>query len=199
MFHTFGNHPLLVQALASEVANNHGLPGDWDDWRAKRPDFNPFRYKRRLVKLRTHILEHSFRGLPKDAVDVLDVLPALRLATEYQHLHGIFLSQDGTSHLGITDKESPPSRHRNFKTGGELDDALTVLHDRGLIGCHENVYDVHPVVRGVVRASWNEQAKRAIYKRIAGHFARISASVRDQRTALSSRHHTWSYSMPVLA
>src|SRR5207249_3137629 len=42
LFHTFGNHPLLIQALAGEIANDRRTPGDFDRWRRAHPAFNPF-------------------------------------------------------------------------------------------------------------------------------------------------------------
>jgi len=42
LFHIFGSHPLLIQALAGEIAHYHRAPGDFDTWRSNHPDFDPF-------------------------------------------------------------------------------------------------------------------------------------------------------------
>jgi hypothetical protein len=54
IFRSVENHPLLVQALASEVANYRRAPGDFAQWRADHPQFDPTSLP--LVQSQTHIL-----------------------------------------------------------------------------------------------------------------------------------------------
>ena len=60
-FHTFENHPLLVQALAGEIAHDRRTPGDFDGWRKNHPDFNPFDLP--IVQVKSHVLEFALSGL----------------------------------------------------------------------------------------------------------------------------------------
>jgi len=39
--HTFGNYPLLIRALAGEIAEYRLAPGYFDQWMADNPNFNP--------------------------------------------------------------------------------------------------------------------------------------------------------------
>jgi hypothetical protein len=92
LFNRFGNHPLLIQALAGEVAANHGKPGDFDDWRAKRRDFQPFQFEH-LVQVKSHILEHSLRGLNGAHLQVLHTLAAFRMPTTYDTLVSLLVQR----------------------------------------------------------------------------------------------------------
>lgn len=65
LFKTFGNHPLLIQALAREVARYRRAPGDFEQWRRDHPGFDPFSLP--LVQVKSHILEYALRGLDDTA------------------------------------------------------------------------------------------------------------------------------------
>ncbi|HYX40049.1 MAG TPA: hypothetical protein VE821_00050, partial [Pyrinomonadaceae bacterium] len=54
LFNRVGNHPLLIQALASEVARDRRAPGDFDAWRRAHPDFDPFSLP--LMQVKSHVL-----------------------------------------------------------------------------------------------------------------------------------------------
>ena len=56
LFRKFESHALLLQSLASEVANYRRAPGDFEQWQKAHPDFNPFQLP--LVKARTHVLSN---------------------------------------------------------------------------------------------------------------------------------------------
>src|SRR5262249_9589741 len=42
LFRSVEGHPLLVQALAGEIARDRRSPGDFDKWRQHHADFDPF-------------------------------------------------------------------------------------------------------------------------------------------------------------
>ena len=45
LFNTFGNYPLLIRALAGEVARYRPAPGDFAAWRQAHADFDPFKFR----------------------------------------------------------------------------------------------------------------------------------------------------------
>src|SRR5207248_1761632 len=57
----------------------------------------------------------------------------------------------------------------------ELDEVLTELEDRGLVGWDKraNRYDLHPLVRGVVWSGLNEDARRGVYTSLHAHFEAV--------------------------
>src|SRR6266702_4653374 len=84
LFHTFDNHPLLIQALAGEVAHDRHAPGDFDRWRQAHRDFNPFSLP--MVQVKSHVLEFALRGLDETARKVLDTIAAFRMPATYDTL-----------------------------------------------------------------------------------------------------------------
>ena len=67
LFARFERHPLLIQALASQVANYRPAPGDFERWRRDHPGFSPADLP--LVQVRSHVLEYALRGLDGKALD----------------------------------------------------------------------------------------------------------------------------------
>jgi hypothetical protein len=61
LFRSFGNYPLLLRALAGEVAGYRPAPGDFDRWRQAHADFNPVELP--LQNARTHVLAFALQGL----------------------------------------------------------------------------------------------------------------------------------------
>lgn len=133
LFHTFDNHPLLIQALAGEIARYKPAPRDFDRWRKDNPDFDPFSLP--LVQVKSHVLSFAMRGLSALEKKVLHIITAFRMPTSYDMLAAVLINKGKVAHR-------------------ELDAVLTELEDRGLLGWNKqaNRYDLHPVVRGVV---WN--------------------------------------------
>lgn len=60
IFISFGNHALLLQALASEIANYRPAPGDFEKWREANPNFDPAIYPH-LQDAMGHVLEYALR------------------------------------------------------------------------------------------------------------------------------------------
>ena len=133
IFRSVESHPLLVQALASEVANYKRAPGDFAKWREDHPQFDPTSLS--LVQSRTHILEFALKGLSPKVREVLHTLVGFRMPASYATLEALLVGPD-----------------KACNSAQELDRALTELEDRGLIGWDReaNRYDAHPIVRGVV-------------------------------------------------
>jgi hypothetical protein len=115
IFRSVEGHPLLVQALAAEVANYHEAPGDFAKWRADHPGFDPTSLP--LVQSRTHILEYALDGISNRVGKVLHTLVGFRMPASYATLEALLIG---------------PSKA--CSSVQELDRALTELEDRGLIG-----------------------------------------------------------------
>ena len=153
MFHSFDSHPLLIQALAGEIAHYHRAPGDFNVWRSNHPGFNPFNLP--LVPARSHILEFAFRGLNDAAKKVLHTVAPFRMPATYDTLAALLIGED-----------------KIFSNENELDIALMELEDRGLLGWDKrgNRYDLHPIVRGVVWAGLSDDMRRNVYTTLHAHF-----------------------------
>jgi hypothetical protein len=153
LFNRVGNHPLVVQALASEVARYRSAPGDFDVWQRDHPDFDPFSLP--LVQVRSHVLEFALRGLDDKARNALQVIAAFRMPARYDTLAALLIGEEKVC----------ADEH-------ELDKVLTELEDRGLVGWDKraNRYDLHPIVRGVVWSGLGEDMRRGIYTSLHTHF-----------------------------
>ncbi len=155
LFHTFENHPLLIQALAGEVAHDRRTPGNFDGWRKTHPDFNPFRLP--LVQVKSHVLEYALRGLDETARKVLHTIAAFRMPAVYDTLVALLVGK------------RKPCRSENA-----LIAILADLEDRGLLGWDRraNRYDLHPLVRGV---TWSGQPGQAGHLPGTQHAFRVLA------------------------
>lgn len=153
IFRSVEGHPLLIQALASEVANYRKNPGDFTAWRAAHAQFDPTALP--LAKSRTHILEHALAGLDDDVLQVLRTLVTFRMPATYGTLEVLLVGADKT-YPGVQ----------------SLDRALAELEDRGLIGWDReaNRYDAHPIVRGVVWRQTSSRNQRALYTALEAYF-----------------------------
>jgi hypothetical protein len=92
IFRSVESHPLLVQALASEVANFRKAPGDFAQWREDHPQFDPTSLP--LVQLRTHILEYALKGLSASVREVLHTLVGFRMPASYATLEALLTGPD---------------------------------------------------------------------------------------------------------
>jgi tetratricopeptide (TPR) repeat protein len=153
IFRSVESHPLLVQALASEVANFRKAPGDFARWRADHSKFDPTSLP--LVQSRTHILEFALNGLPAKVREVLHTLVGFRMPASYATLEALLVGPD-----------------KACGSAQELDRSLTELEDRGLIGWDRaaNRYDAHPIVRGVVWQLTTPADQHAVYAALEAHF-----------------------------
>lgn len=153
LFRAFGNYPLLLRALAGEIAEYRRAPRDLDRWRAAHPGFDPARLDLRNAK--THVLEYALRGLGDAQRGVLHTLAAFRMPAGWETLRALLTGED---------KACPNERR--------LDAVLTELEDRGLVGWDKraNRYDLHPIVRGVVWQALDGRARHGIYGELHGYF-----------------------------
>lgn len=151
LFRAFGNYPLLLRALAGDVAQYRPAPGDFDRWRNDHPDFNPAALP--LKNAKTHVLEYALRGLGEAPRRVLHTLAAFRMPATWETLRGLLCGKHCVDDC-------------------ELDSVLTELEDRGLVGWEKkaNRYDLHPIVRGVVWTALDMNAKKDIYRGLSTYF-----------------------------
>jgi tetratricopeptide (TPR) repeat protein len=152
MFNSIDYYPLLIRALAGEVAGYRPAPGDLDTWRRAHPDFDPFALP--LIQAKSHVLAYALDGLGDDAREVLQTVAAFRAPVDYQTLAALFVQRH----------EWPTQR---------LDAVLSDVEDRGLLGWDRraNRYDLHPVVRGVVWSGLDDVRRRALYGQLEQHFS----------------------------
>jgi hypothetical protein len=153
IFRSVDSHPLLVQALASVVANYRPAPRDFERWRADHPRFDPTSLP--LVQSRSHILAFALDGLVSKHRKVLQTLAGFRMPASYATLEALLVGPD-----------------KSCGAAPELDRALTELEDRGLIGWDReaNRYDAHPIVRGVVWQLMAVKDQQAVYATLDAHF-----------------------------
>ena len=163
LFQRADNHPLLIQALASEVARYRPAPGDFDAWRRAHPDFDPFGLP--LVQVKSHVLASALHGLDDKAQQVLRTVAAFRMPARYDTLTALLIGEG---------KACADER--------ELDEVLTELEDRGLVGWDKraNRYDLHPLVRGVVWTGLTDDARRGIYSSFHTHFKSLPETDEDK-------------------
>jgi hypothetical protein len=153
IFHSFENYPLLIRALAGEVASYRRAPGDFDRWRWDNPDFKPTELP--LMQVKSHVLAFALYGLSTVARSVLNIIAALRMPAGYDTLAALLVGED-----------------KALSEEKKLDGLLTELEDRGLVGWDKraNRYDLHPIVRRVIWYALDEGQKRSILMTLRQHF-----------------------------
>jgi tetratricopeptide (TPR) repeat protein len=156
LFNRVSNHSLVVQALASEVARYRPAPGDFEQWRRDHLDFEPFSLP--LVNVKSHVLAFALRGLDDKARQVLRTVAAFRMPARYDTLASLLIGEG-----------KPCADER------ELDEVLTELEDRGLVGWDKraNRYDLHPLVRGVIWSGLGNDARQGVYTSLHAHFEAV--------------------------
>jgi len=155
VFRAFGNYPLLLRALAGEVAGYRPAPGDFDRWRHAHANFNPAALP--LKNARTHVLKFALRGLSAAQRRVLHTIAAFRMPVTWETLRAVLVGK---------------GRQKPCRNDRALDATLTELEDRGLVGWDKaaNRYDLHPIVRGVVWQALDARAQRGIYRALHRYF-----------------------------
>ncbi len=91
LFNAFGNYPLLLRALAGEVADYRPAPGDFDRWRKANPGFNPAA-QLDLKNAKTHVLQYALQGLKLKQRRVLHTLAAFRMPTGWETLAALLVA-----------------------------------------------------------------------------------------------------------
>jgi tetratricopeptide (TPR) repeat protein len=161
LFQSFEGHPLLVRALAGEISRDRKSPGDFDQWKERHPDFNPFALP--LVQRESHVLAYSLEGLGPDELALLRTIAGFRMPAAYETLAALLVGDDVT---------------RLFSSEEVFDRSLADLDDRGLVGWdrRSNRYDLHPIVRGAVWNSAGDGERHAIAERMRTHFEPMRAN-----------------------
>lgn len=164
VFHSFGNYPLLIRALAGEIANYRRAPGDFDRWQRDNPDFAPTKLP--AVQAKSHVLSYALKGLDSKKRRLLQLISAFRMPTTYSTLASLVVN--------INDL---------FSSESQLDTALSDLEDRGLVGWDKrgNRYDLHPIVRSVVWNLLEDKTKQDLYTSLSGYFGSIPSPTRPTR------------------
>ena len=109
LFQAFGNYPLLLRALAGEVAEYRPAPGDFSQWRAGNPGFNPCLLDLRNAK--THVLQYALQGLDTDQRRVLHTLAAFRMPAGWETVKALLVGENTVIPAGMQE-----SSHRDVKT-----------------------------------------------------------------------------------
>lgn len=195
LFRSFNNYPLLIRALAGEVAAFRGGPGDFDKWRAKNPKFDPTRLP--LKNAKTHVLEFALHGLKPEHCKVLHTIAAFRMPATWETLRALLVdggraalprrldsaSASKKKEDGAAQQRSPTgkAKKKTCATDQTLDLILTELEDRGLVGWDKkaNRYDLHPIVRGVVWQALDGQSRKGIYADLHTYFDAVPKPPRD--------------------
>jgi tetratricopeptide (TPR) repeat protein len=114
------------------------------------------------------VLEFALRGLDDKARQVLRTIAAFRMPARYDVLAALLI---GKALLRMLFK----TKTRPCTNEGELDEILSELEDRGLVGWDRraNRYDLHPIVRGVVWSGLADGARRDIYRSLHAHFEAV--------------------------
>ncbi|MEN0006066.1 MAG: DUF4062 domain-containing protein [Bacteroidota bacterium] len=159
VFRSFDKHPLLLQLLASEIAEYRTAPGDFDAWQKANPEFNVFGLP--LVQVQSHVLSYALKGLSIAELRTLQVIAGFRMPASMMTLKALLLEKQ-------EEEETAPI----FSSEAALDQALTILEDKGLLGWDRrtNRYDLHPIVRGVVWNNLDADKQYEIHGSLRTHF-----------------------------
>jgi tetratricopeptide (TPR) repeat protein len=154
LFEAFDNYPLLLRALAGEVAQYRPAPGDFMRWRKDHHNFDPSSLHLRNER-RAHVLQFALSGLDKTQRRVLLILAAFRMPAAWETLRA------------LTTGEVGPCPNERV-----LDVVLTELEDRGLVGWDRqaNRYDLHPIVRAVVWSGVDDRSREGLYRLLQTYF-----------------------------
>lgn len=195
LFRAFGNYPLLVRALAGEIAEYHPAPGDFDRWHQDHPAFDSAA-QLDLRNAKTHVLKYALEGLGKVQRQVLHTIAAFRMPATWDTLRAVLVESAGKR--VSTKKRQTSARSKKAKAvkaqapkkpcrdDRALDVALTELEDRGLVGWDKpaNRYDLHPIVRGVVWSGLGDDARRGVYTNLHAHFEALPMIDEDEVSRL---------------
>lgn len=102
LFRSFGNYPLLVRALAGEVARDRDAPGDFDKWRHSHPNFNPAGLP--LINAKSHVLGYALQGLSEVQRKVLHTLAAFRTPATWDTLRAVLVENQGKADWARVDE-----------------------------------------------------------------------------------------------
>jgi tetratricopeptide (TPR) repeat protein len=166
LLNSFGNHPLLIQTLVSEIAYYKPAPGDLERWQQDHPEFDPTGIE--LEDAQRRVLTAALRGVSSLARSALNTLAAFRMPVPYDTLIALLARTSGAHE-------------------GDLGQALTEVEDRGLLGWdrRSNRYDLHPLVRSTVWRMLTDETRREVQTRLLAHLRDLVPLRHDQPTTAS--------------
>ncbi|HEX2618536.1 MAG TPA: hypothetical protein VHL11_00280, partial [Phototrophicaceae bacterium] len=164
VFNRFDNYPLLIRALAGELARYKRAPGDFDAWLTTHQDFQPILNRLQQGEAKSHVLRYALQGLTEDEQRVLHTIAAFRMPASYDTLWALLV------------KDNTP-----ISSESVLDTILFNLEDRGVLGWDRaaNRYDLHPIVRSVVWGELDSTTRTSIHTARVSHFQPISRIKQD--------------------
>jgi len=167
LFQSFENYPLVIRALAGEVAQDRRARGDFEVWLQHHPDLDPAALP--LVQRKSHVLSFALRGISAESRKVLVTLAGFRMPADYPTLISLLIGPDKT-----------------FETEEALDAALSDLEDRGLLGWDRaaNRYDLHPIVRSVAWSQLGRIGQQLIYENLEIYFSVLPSPEKDSIQSL---------------
>jgi len=144
IFWSIKNSPLFIKALATTVQNFRKSPGNFQAWRKATPKFNPAAFSTEGAK--AHILKFALQGLTKKQRHVLTTMAFLHQVSTWEILSDI-LVQSKRNRRSARDVALRISED-------DLVFALAGLEMRDLCFWDRatNQYDMHPIVRSVIRS-----------------------------------------------
>jgi len=156
IFRTFDNYPLLIRALAGEVAKHRRACGDFDVWIRIHPSFSPTTLP--TIEVKSHVLDYAMQDLDEKARKVMYTLAAFRMPSSYDTLVALLVQKD-----------------KLFSNEVGLDEMLGELEDRGLLGWDKraNRYDLHPIIRATIWDGLGTDLRKDIYLSLQDHFSAI--------------------------
>ena len=180
VFHTFDNHPLLIQLLAYEVAEFREAPGDFDAWRVANPDFNLFNLPFDLAQ--SEVLSHVLSKLSKQelrTLRTLQVISGFHFSADIIILEALLVPYEGE--VGNDNKP--------FSTTKELVETLMALENRGLVSwdLEAKRYNLNPFVKKTIWSgtSLNENKNKDGYGSLRKHFEATPESIKVKELMLA--------------
>jgi tetratricopeptide (TPR) repeat protein len=168
IFDSIDRHPLLIQALAGEIKGHRKAPGNLEEWLTDNQRFDPVSL-RDVDEAMAHIMKYALKNLKENTRKVLNLIAAFRMPASYEALVEILV---GSKKL--------------FKSDKELDEVLTEVENRGLVGWDKraNHYDIHPIIRSVVWKSLDQITRTKTYESLQNFFGNFGPIELDDVTDL---------------
>lgn len=195
-FKQLAGHSLLLKLVAGEIAKSPRARGDFDKWYAMRgKELDVFKD---LKAKRHHILEAAYRDLSPEAQKTLSQVAALgdSVTMDVLEVFNPFMPQSPDE----VDENEEDSVQKAYKVAVEAHEAalaeidknqvfdqfdklLSELEERGLLWWNraEQVYDLHPVVRGYAFNMLGDSDKPSTFNRIYNYFEGQEKSSKEDK------------------
>jgi hypothetical protein len=184
----FECHPLMVGVVAGLVNTHLLAPGSFDAWLNDPSGAAAVNLAtlEGLARKRDHILKVAYEALGKDERDLLGVLSFFP-----QAVGGEALSALNPRRTQLRSSDHPPSKSELRDADSWLGMAVVELQHRGLLITDRRTasYDLHPMVRGFVRHSLQEQESARMGRAVADYASSRSASNLETAASLNDLAH----------